>query len=80
MVALALIGALVLIVRKRIWLLFPPAFFAAAYYFARVSFERRPRQWFAGFWYSDPTRVGACLTIFLTPIVSLGLAMLILFV
>ena len=80
MVALALIGALVLIVRKRIWLLFPPAFFAAAYYFARVSFERRPRQWFAGFWYSDPTRVGACLTIFLTPIVSLGLAMLIRFV
>lgn len=72
--ALALIGFLALTARRRLWIAFPPAFFAVAYFCARAFYEKRPRQYLAGFWYSDPTRIAASLTIFLTPLVSMGLA------
>ena len=75
--ALALIGILIFVARKDILLLFPPAFFAITYYCARAFSNPFPRQYLAGFWYSDPVRLAACLTIFLTPFVSLGLASLI---
>ena len=75
--ALALIGILIFVARRDILLLFPPAFFAIAYYCARAFSNPFPRQYIAGFWYSDPVRLAACLTIFLTPFVSLGLASLI---
>lgn len=71
--ALALIGILIFVARRDILLLFPPAFFAIAYYCARAFSNPFPRQYIAGFWYSDPVRLAACLTIFLTPFVSLGL-------
>ena len=73
---LALLGIAALFVRKRPWLAFPPAYFAVAYFCARAFYEKRPRQYLAGFWYSDPTRIAGSLTIFLTPIVSLGVAIL----
>lgn len=75
--ALALIGILVFVVRRDVWLLLPPVFFAIAYYCARAFSSPFPRQYIAGFWYSDPVRLAACLTIFLTPFVSLGLTALI---
>ena len=75
LVALAFAGILALLAKKRPWHIVPPAFFAVAYFFARAFYEKAPRQYIAGFWYSDPTRLAGGLTIFLTPIVSLGLAM-----
>lgn len=72
--AFAVVGILALIARKRLWMLFPPSYFAIAYFAARTFYERRPRQILAGFWYSDPTRIAGCLTIFLTPIICIGIA------
>lgn len=75
--ASSLIGILVFTARKKTWMVFPPFFFAVAYYCARAFSNPFPRQYVAGFWYSDPVRLAACLTIFLTPFASLGLASLI---
>lgn len=72
--ALVFIGSLALLAKRRPWMLFPPAFFAVAYFFARAFYEKAPRQYIAGFWYSDPTRLAGALAIFLVPIISLGLA------
>ena len=72
---LAFVGALALLAKKKPWLIFPPAFFAIAYFFARAFYEKIPRQYIAGFWYSDPARLAASLAIFLVPIISLGLAL-----
>lgn len=74
---LAFVGALALLAKKKPWLIVPPAFFAVAYFFARGFYERIPRQYIAGFWYSDPARLAAALVIFLVPLISLGLALVI---
>lgn len=74
-VGLALLGILAAVVKGRAWLCAPPAFFSLAYFVARAFYGRRPRQLLAGFWYSDPTRLAGSLTIFITPLVSCGLAL-----
>lgn len=79
-VAFAVVGILTLIAQKRSWILAPPSYFAIAYFVARTFYERRPRQLLAGFWYSDPTRIAACLTIYLTPIICIGIATFLRFV
>ncbi len=72
LVALSVVGAVGLLKKGRWWLLVGPTFSLAAYFLTRTT-NRAIKFFFAGFWYSDPTRLAALAAIFLVPVASYGI-------
>ena len=71
----AALGVVVLVARKRSWLVVPGIYFLLAY----IPTKATTAAWkniFSGFWYSDPWRLAANAAVFLIPAVSVGLATL----
>lgn len=76
LVITSLIGCIHLIVERRTWVIVPALFTLGLYWISKV-FLGQPKMFLAGFWYSDPWRIAACAALFLIPIASLGLSLLI---
>lgn len=71
-----LIGAVVLVSRRRSWLVALAAFMMFAYFISRFMLGY-PKAFITGVWYNDPWRLAACAAQFLVPLASVGLASLI---
>ncbi len=70
---IVLIGVVTLARRKLLWILIPAAWMGLAYILIRTA-NTPLAHFLAGFWYCDHVRIGACYTVFLTPIAACGLA------
>lgn len=71
--ALTTLGIYDCIKQKRVWLLGPVLFMAAAYIESRTS-EGFIKHYLGGFWYTDPYRLAGLLAIFAVPLASAGLS------
>lgn len=69
-------GIIYCIGKKKIWILFPALFMACAYLECRCG-SGLLKHLIAGFWYTDPYRLAANLAIFLVPIATAGLRLII---
>ncbi len=70
---IVLIGVIALVRRRILWILIPAAWMCLAYILIRTA-NTPLAHFLAGFWYCDHVRIGACYTVFLTPIAACGLA------
>lgn len=71
-----LVGAVVLVARRRSWLVALAAFMMFAYFISRFMLGY-PKAFITGVWYNDPWRLAACAAQFLVPLASVGLASII---
>lgn len=76
LVAFIPFGLVYLASKRMIWLLFPALFMAVAYLECRCG-SGFIKQLLGGFWYTDPSRLAANLAIFLVPIATAGLRLII---
>ena len=76
LVALIPFGLIYLASKRIVWLLFPALFMAIAYLECRCG-SGFIKHLFAGFWYTDSSRLAANLAIFLVPIATAGLRLII---
>lgn len=68
-----LVGAVILVARRRSWLVALAAFMMFAYFISRFMLGY-PKAFITGVWYNDPWRLAACASQFLVPLASAGLA------
>lgn len=70
-----LLGVVYCLIKKQYWILCPALLMAVGYLACRCDLGDL-EHWLAGFWYTDPYRPAACLVIFLIPIATYGLYLL----
>lgn len=76
LVGATILGAIYLIATKRLWITLPGAYMLFTYLMAKVFFGY-PKLILAGFWYSDPWRIASCAAIFLIPVATMGIVVII---
>lgn len=76
LVVVASIGSIFLFIRKRGWIIWLAAYMLFLYFISRFMLGF-PKILITGIWYNDPWRLAACATLFLIPIVCVGIAVII---